>query len=192
MNRRQLVRWSGLILGSAVALAWAQHHEHGEPAQQTAKSGLTTPQSIQEEHKHLHHQLDAALAAGGKTAERAQAVADVLLPHFKAEEAYAMPPLRLLEPLARKQPVNEGQKREAIQMAERLRREYDKMLEEHKSITAALDKLASAAREENKPDQAAFAEALILHAKNEEQVLYPATLVVGEYLELKQAGRRGQ
>jgi hypothetical protein len=66
------------------------------------------------------------------------------------------------------------------------------MLAEHKQLTEALHKLAAAAREENKPDHVAFAEELIRHAQNEEQVLYPATLVIGDYLNLRQsAGRMG-
>ena len=71
------------------------------------------------------------------------------------------------------------------------------MLHEHKLLTEALRRLASAAREEGKPDHAAFADALIVHAQNEEQVLYPATLVIGEYLMLKrqrasEAAERGR
>jgi hypothetical protein len=75
-------------------------------------------------------------------------------------------------------------------MADRLRREYGKMLKEHKELTEVLHKLAAAAKDEGKPEQAAFAESLILHAQNEEQVLYPATLVIGDYLKLQRASRR--
>ena len=77
-------------------------------------------------------------------------------------------------------------------MAERLRHEYSKMLREHRLMIEALSKLASAGKEEGKPDHVAFVEALIMHAQNEEQVLYPATLVIGEYLKLQQAVRRAQ
>jgi hypothetical protein len=42
--------------------------------------------------------------------------------------------------------------------------------------------LAAAAREEYKPEYAAFAEQLILHIQEEEEVLYPAVLLVGETL----------
>ncbi len=77
-------------------------------------------------------------------------------------------------------------------MADHLRREYNKVLGEHEVLTEALHQLASAANEEGKPNHAAFADALIMHAQNEEQVLYPATLVIGEYLKLQQAARRSQ
>lgn len=159
-----------------------EHHTTSDPAQ----SALATPPAIVIEHEHLHHQLDAAIASGGATGERALEVASVLESHFEQEEAYAMPPLGLLESLAWNEPLDDATVKQAIEMAERLRDEHANMLSEHEALTAALHRLASAAREENKPDHAAFAEALIMHAQNEEQVLYPATLVIGEYLKLKQ------
>ena len=97
----------------------------------------------------------------------------MLIPHFAEEDAYAMPPLRLLEPLACNEPLDDAQVQQAIQMAERLRHEYSKMLREHKLMIEALSKLTSAGKEEGKPDHVAFVEALIMHAQNEEQVLSP-------------------
>lgn len=161
-------------------------HRHGA-AGDAAHPGLATPQVIVIEHEHLHHQLDAAIASGGKTGERAREVAEVLASHFEQEEAYAMPPLGLLEPLAWNKPVDGATAAEAIKMADHLRDEYDNMLHEHEMLTAALHRLASAARQENKPQHAEFAEALIMHAQHEEQVLYPATLMIGEYLKLKRS-----
>lgn len=173
-------------------------HEHRAPHQHRtmrdpARSALATPPAIVSEHEHLHHQLDAAVASGGTTGERAREVAVVLESHFEQEEAYAMPPLGLLEALAWNEPLDDATVRQAIRMAERLRDEHANMLREHQVLIAALRRLASAARAENKPEHAAFADALIMHAQNEEQVLYPATLVIGEYLKLKQqAGRTAQ
>ena len=59
------------------------------------------------------------------------------------------------------------------------------MLQEHKDIVVALKNLIAAATQENKPEHAHFAEKLILHAQNEEEVLYPAAILVGEYLKLR-------
>ena len=163
-----------------------QHHTTSNPA----RTGLATPPAIVIEHEHLHHLLDAAIASGGKTGDRAREVAAALGSHFEQEEAYAMPPLGLLEPLAWGLPVDDATANEAIKMADRLRDQYANMLHEHEVLTAALHRLASAAREENKPEHAEFADALIMHAQHEEQVLYPATLMVGEYLKLKQQHER--
>lgn len=184
---RSILAWA-LTFTFAVGVASAQRHEHGqETTPAAAKPALATPSSIVEEHKHLHHQLDEALASGGKTADSARAVANVLLPHFKAEEEYGMPPLGLLQALASNQPLTSEQKREAIQMARKLRSHYEQMIQEHQQIHAALESLASAARQENKPEVLAFAQTLMLHAQNEEQVLYPTTLLIGKYLEPQSA-----
>ena len=164
-----------------------EHQLSSQTSSPPKHSGLSVPPAIRVEHEHLHHELEAAVASGGTTGTRAREVAAILLPHFEEEEAYAMPPLGLLESMARKEPLNEAQVQAAIEMANRLRREYGKMIKEHEVMTEALRKLAAAARDERKPEQAAFAESLILHAQNEEQILYPATLVIGDYLKLRRA-----
>jgi hypothetical protein len=50
---------------------------------------------------------------------------------------------------------------------------------------AALKKLSEAARAAGQNDVLSFAEKLTLHAQVEEQIMYPATLLLGEYLRLK-------
>ncbi len=40
-------------------------------------------------------------------------------------------------------------------------------------------------RKENKEEYVRVAEKLLLHAQTEEQVLYPAAILIGEYLKLK-------
>lgn len=182
-----------LVQPGCATSSHANHNERGHceghqrrTTNDPPRSALTTPPAIVTEHEHLHHQLDAAIASGGTTGKRAREVAAALESHFEQEEAYAMPPLGLLESLAWDKPVDNATVSKAIKKADRLRDEYANMLREHEVLTAALHRLASAATEENKPEQAAFAEALIMHAEHEEQVLYPATLVIGEYLKLKQ------
>ena len=59
------------------------------------------------------------------------------------------------------------------------------MLREHKALMGALKRLIAAAKKDKKPDHARFAEKLMLHAKTEEEVLYPAAILVSEYLKLK-------
>jgi hypothetical protein len=58
-------------------------------------------------------------------------------------------------------------------------------LEEHKAIVAALQKLIKAASQEKKIEHIHFAEKLMLHARNEEEVLYPTAILIGEYVKLK-------
>jgi hemerythrin superfamily protein len=72
-----------------------------------------------------------------------------------------------------------------VAMTDRFKDELPKMLREHKAIVTLLRKLSAAARREKKPMHARFAEKLMLHAKTEEEVLYPAAILVGEYLKVK-------
>jgi hypothetical protein len=142
-----------------------------------------TPQSLRAEHKELHAELAKATNTKGKIGEAAKTVAEVLHPHFVKEEEYAMPPLGLLSIIARGKTSVEM--REVLMMTDRLKAELKQMLKEHKAIVGALKKLAAIAKKEKKMEYARFTEKLMLHAKTEEEVLYPASILVGEYLKLK-------
>ena len=141
------------------------------------------PQPLTLEHKELHAELVRATKAGGKTAEAAKAVAKVLHNHFMKEEAFALPPLGLLSQLARGK-VDRRMER-VLGMTDRLKAELPEMLREHKAVVAALKQLTAAAKKEKKPEHAHFAEKLMLHAKTEEELLYPTAILIGEYIKLK-------
>ncbi len=144
---------------------------------------ITSPPSLKHEHEELHAELVAATRAGGKTGPAAQAVAQALHPHFVKEEEYALPPLGLLAMLADgKLPPDRDA---VIAMTERLRKDLAHMLHEHKAIVIELHNLAEAAKSESKPEFVHFAEKLKLHAQTEEEVLYPAAILIGEYLKMK-------
>ena len=144
---------------------------------------FTIPSPLKLEHEELHAELVTATKAGGKTGEAATAVAKVLHEHFVKEEEFALPPLGLLPTLARDE-LDEDAK-SVLNMTGRLKSELSEMLEEHKVIVAALKNLIAAAEAEKKPEHARFAEKLMLHAQTEEEVLYPAAILVGEYLKLR-------
>lgn len=144
---------------------------------------FTIPEPLKIEHDELHEELAKATRAGGRVGETAQAVAQLLHPHFVQEEEFALPPLALLRPLAEDRLAPDMA--EVLAMTDRLETELPRMLAEHEAIVAALDWLVEAARDDGKPDVARFAEKLILHARTEEDVLYPAALVVGRYVKMK-------
>lgn len=146
-------------------------------------NSIKIPPALKAEHDNLHTVLEKALNSGGKTAAAAEEVEEKLRPHFLEEEEYALPPLGLLVPLS--EGNLDPQMAEAIPLANRLKTNYKKMLQEHEAIVLSLKKLSSASHDENKPEYARFAADLILHAQNEEQVLYPATILIGKYLEIK-------
>jgi hypothetical protein len=54
------------------------------------------------------------------------------------------------------------------------------MLQEHQAIAAATARLAKAAAAAHNTSVARFADALALHARSEEEMFYPAALLVGE------------
>ena len=59
------------------------------------------------------------------------------------------------------------------------------MLEEHEAVVAALKNLIAAAEADGRPEYARFAQKLMLHAQTEEEVLYPAAILIGKHLKLK-------
>jgi hemerythrin-like domain-containing protein len=145
---------------------------------------LKIPESLELEHEELHRQLVRAIEEGGKVGDAAKAVADVLHPHFEKEEEYALPPLGLLSSLSKRDKISSEMK-SVLTMTERLKADLPHMIEEHNGIVIALDNLIEVAKKENKTEFVQFAEKLKLHAKIEEQVLYPTAILIGEYLKLR-------
>lgn len=141
------------------------------------------PESMKAEHDELHAELVKATKVRGTVGAAAKAVARVLHSHFVREEEFAIPPLGLLRDLA--EGKVSADMRDVLAMTEKLRRELPEMLEEHRQIVEALDRLSAAAKKSRKPSIARFAEKLKLHAKNEEEVAYPAAILIGEYLKMK-------
>jgi hypothetical protein len=141
------------------------------------------PHSVQVEHEELHADLEKAVASGGETGAAARKVAEALHAHFESEEKYALPPLGLLPALAEGRISSEMAR--VVEMTDVLKAEMPNLLEEHKAIVAALQKLIKAASQEKKIEHIHFAEKLMLHARNEEEVLYPTAILIGEYVKLK-------
>lgn len=144
-----------------------------------------SPSSLKAEHDELHADLKHAIAAGGKTGEAARAVARLLHEHFVKEEQFAIPPLALLAPLARGEVTPEMSG--VLALTGKLEAEMPQMLAEHAAIVRALDHLAEAAKSDGKSDVEAFAARLKLHARTEEEVMYPAAILVGKFV-AKMAG----
>lgn len=138
------------------------------------------PSTIAKEHKDLHTGLHRAIRSGGEIGKAAEEVLEVLHEHFDKEEKYALPPLSLLSLLAQGQVSSDMSK--ILPLTDKLEKELPAMLEEHKQITVALNNLIEVAKKENGKEHVEFAEALMEHAKEEEEVLYPAAILIGRYL----------
>lgn len=158
-------------------------HVNEQHRVKTTAMKFEIPASLKTEHKELHESLEKFTKMPGKTGMAAKEVAKILHPHFVKEEQYALPPLGLLTALAKGQ-TNTGMQ-EAVVMADKLKQDWQQMLTEHQQISASLETLQKAAKEEHHPEVVRFTESLKLHAKTEEEVLYPTAILIGEYLKLK-------
>jgi iron-sulfur cluster repair protein YtfE (RIC family) len=141
------------------------------------------PKSLKHEHEVLLLELVEATMEPGAVGEAAKEVSKVLYPHFMKEEEYAMPPLGILGMNAEGKPFPKMER--IIAMAARLKAELGKMHEEHKTIVTLLHTLSYAATKANKPRYTRFYEKFVLHVQVEEEVLYPAAIMIGEYLKTK-------
>jgi hemerythrin HHE cation binding domain-containing protein len=144
---------------------------------------IAIPRTLRAEHRELHHELARAAESGGRTGEAARQVAALLHPHFVKEEEFALPPLALLAAIAKGKPVADAGS--VIAMTDRLRTQFAELVREHDEIVRALQNLIATAKADERPDIVRFAEQLVLHAETEEEVLYPAAILVGEYLKVK-------
>lgn len=144
---------------------------------------IKIPASLKVEHEELHAELVSLTKAPGRVGEAARNVAALLHPHFVKEEEYALPPLGLLVAVA--QGMVTPAMRPVLAMADRLRRELPEMLAEHRVVVTALEGLAEAAKAEKHAEAERFAEKLRVHAETEEQVLYPAAILVGEHVKAR-------
>ncbi len=141
---------------------------------------IEIPNSVQTEHEAIHATLKEATRATGRVGPAAQELAKILHPHFVREEEIALPPLGLLARLASGDVS--AQMAEVLTMTDALKRELPQMLEEHKAIRAAVEDLRVAARADNADKYERLANDLALHAQTEEEVLYPAAILVGEII----------
>ena len=148
-------------------------------------NAIEIPESIRREHEAIHSALVAATHVPGDVGAAAKRLADVLHPHFVREEEIALPPLALLAPLAAGSTLPYATSEAAAEMTGTLRAEMPRMLEEHVRIRAAVGELRAAAESAGAAQQIELADDLALHARTEEEVLYPAALLVGDLLRVR-------
>lgn len=144
---------------------------------------IEPPEGTKIEHGRLREEFERATKVGGETADAARAVLKVLLPHMTLEEELARPPLKLLPRLARDEFTPDMEK--ILTKTETLKATMPRMLHEHVLIVAALRQLLQAAVKERHEGFASLAQKVILHAQQEEEVFYPASILVGEFVKLK-------
>jgi hypothetical protein len=196
MSTLRIVCHRTLVLATSVALsrpAAAQQTKPKEAAMShahTMTEAIAIPESMRAEHGKIHAALERATHAPGRVGEAARALEKVLHPHFVREEQIALPPLGLLAALAR------GDFTPAmlavLPITDSLRAEVPRMLHEHESIRAATATLGEVARAERNAPAGRLAEQLALHAKGEEELFYPAAMLVGDIVRARSKATSGQ
>ena len=180
--RYPIILHRGAFVGAlAVALVLPADRLGAQHAGGAMEQGLLRiPASVRAEHQEIHQSLVAATRAPGEVGVAARALAAVLDPHFVREEQIALPPLGLLAPLARGE-RSQGM-RAVLPLTDSLRAELPRMLREHEAIHAATVRLRDVARGRGNLPVQRLAEQLLLHAQSEEQMRYPAALLVGDFV----------
>ena len=144
---------------------------------------LQTPEPLKNEHQEFKDQLFEAVKSGGTLGKVTQQLVDILNSHFKMEEEFAFPPLTLLLPLSHGEIITDM--KNALDIIERFTQELPKLTQEHHEIIRTLEDFDETVRIERKIEFTQFSSRLIHHARAEEGILFPAAILIGEYLRLK-------
>lgn len=138
------------------------------------------PLAIKHGHEYLVADLKKVIQQGGKVKEKAEELDEYMNYHFSKEEEYALPPLGLLLVLTEGKWDLDPQ--EAIKMSDTLQEKFEEMSKEHENIAKLMHELKDIAEKEHNSVAKQFVKNLTLHVELEDQVLYPATLLIGNYL----------
>ncbi len=144
------------------------------------------PGSLKTEHEGLYEELNRAARIGGKVGDAAMLAFKTLQSHMRKEEEIAFPPLDLLEPLASKKVTTELTG--VLKLSDELRKELPGLIYQHDEMRKALQKMNDEAMREEKHEYASLAKRLLQHMMMEEQIFYPAAIMVGEYVRLSLYG----
>lgn len=141
------------------------------------------PSSIKDEHELLLEQMRTFTLFQDRTGQMALKLDSLLKHHFQEEEDFVLPPLGYLPLLASGEMPE--QHNEVIQLTQKLKSQLAHMSAEHQLIKAYMNELKQAADHDNHHEIIEFEKELNKHANTEEEVFFPAALLVGKYLKLK-------
>jgi hypothetical protein len=139
------------------------------------------PASIKQEHELLLGQMDEI--AADTTNKAAAKLKELLQHHFEEEENYVLPTLGLLPMLANGKVPDES--KAILEMTGKFRKQYTHIGAEHQLIKAYLEEMKKNSDKNNTDKIVQFETRLLAHAATEEEILFPTTILIGEFLELK-------
>lgn len=164
-------------------ISQCRHKEENPVIQFPGKPGV--PSSIKKEHENLLEQIHRITLFRDSAGLVARKLNDLMQHHFKEEEDLALPPLGVLSLLASGE-IPE-QSHDIIVWTEKLKSQLTHLSVEHQLIKAYMDELRQADTNGSHPEIIAFEKEVHKHANIEEEVFFPAAILIGEYLKLKVA-----
>ena len=141
------------------------------------------PASVSEEYESLYQSLKDAVNVPGNIGLAAKDAFRLAQSHYDKDFEYALPPLKFLPTIANENITGEIEK--ISNMTARLKRELPHMRRETENIVGALEKLADVALREDKREYHGLARAFIRFMQREDQILYPAVILIGDLIEAK-------
>ena len=141
------------------------------------------PSSIKKTHAHILEQIHKMTLYKDSSSIVALKLEELMVHHFKEEEDFVLPLLGLLPSLANGQTPE--QNKDLTLLGERVKSQLTHMSVEHQLIKAYIEELKQASNKENLAEIIEFENDVIDHATSEEEVFFPASILVGEYLKLK-------
>lgn len=143
---------------------------------------LKTPKSLKDDHQVLLSELNNIAQPKTELGENAKIVASAFQSHVYREEKTVLPHLSLLMTIA------EGkwniETKEALLENNILQKEFQDLKIEHKKILEAAQEMIKTAKREKNKEGKKIAEAIILHIQVEEEVSYPAIMMINKYLKM--------
>lgn len=141
------------------------------------------PTLLLNEHDSLLRDLKTISVHHDSTGRIAVELYDLLDHHFQEEEDYVLPPLGLLVSLSGDSlPENTTA---ILRMIDKLKAQSPHMSAEHQMIKLLVNDLRNTAKVEGHAEVEIFRNDLLKHAQMEEEILFPAALLIGEYLRIK-------
>jgi iron-sulfur cluster repair protein YtfE (RIC family) len=141
------------------------------------KSSLRVPESLKEEHEELLDDIKKYSRSNDRTGASVRELLKTLEPHVKKENEIVLPLLGVLGGLAAGERI--ANPTAVMRLHEKYVGEYRGMFTEHVAIKQAVATAKRNAKAEGHEDLSETLDALLHHARIEEEALYPAALAAG-------------
>lgn len=150
---------------------------------------LKVPESLREEHEVFIDGLKSRSTSKDETGVELRRLLKLLEPHVEKEDELVLPLLGALQGMAEGLPLESPSA--VMRSYEKYAGQYVNMFAEHLPIRQALKRAKTAASRERHEDVVEILDALAHHSRVEEEVLYPAALLIGKSVLQPPSGTQG-